>query len=264
MPAQTQYVNGYSDTNGTRKTCAPSVALQPDMHVPQHIGIIMDGNGRWATERGFPRIAGHHAGVENVRRILKQCAEYGIKVLTIYAFSTENWNRPIDEVNGLMRLLGLTIQRELKDLHKNGVRIVHSGRLEGISQHLQQQIKNALEVTQHNERITLNVAFNYGGRAEIIDAVRRAVADGVAAEALTEELFSQYLYTGDLPDPDLIIRTGGEWRLSNFLIWQAAYAEYYSTPTYWPDFNEAELDKALVEYNLRERRFGKVPDKLSS
>jgi undecaprenyl diphosphate synthase len=182
-----------------------------------------------------------------------------VKALTVYAFSTENWHRPPEEVSGLMRLLGLTIQRQLSELHKNGVRILHSGRMDGISQQLQKQIRHALEVTQHNERIFLNVAFNYGGRAEILDAVRHLIDDGVNPDALTEELFSKYLYTSDLPDPDLIIRTGGEWRLSNFLIWQAAYAEYYTTPTYWPDFNEEELYKALYEYGQRERRFGRVP-----
>lgn len=229
--------------------------------IPHHIGIIMDGNGRWAQSRGLPRLMGHQAGVDNIRRILESCVTHGIRVLTIYAFSTENWNRPPEEVSGLMRLLGLTIQRQLNELNKNGVRILHSGRLEGINQQLQQQIRHALEVTQHNERVTLNVAFNYGGRAEIIDAARRVIADGINPADLTEELFSQYLYTSDLPDPDLIIRTGGEWRLSNFLIWQAAYAEYYTTPTYWPDFDENELYKALFEYNHRERRFGRVLEK---
>lgn len=225
--------------------------------IPHHIGIIMDGNGRWAQSRGLPRLAGHQAGVDNIRRILESCVEQGIKVLTIYAFSTENWHRPPDEVRGLMRLLGLTIQRQLNELDKNGVKILHSGRMDGISQQLQKRIRHALEVTRNNDRIILNVAFNYGGRAEVLDAVRRIIADGVDAQDLTEELFSQYLYH-DLPDPDLVIRTGGEWRLSNFLIWQAAYAEYYTTPTFWPDFDEAELLKALVEYNRRERRFGRV------
>jgi undecaprenyl diphosphate synthase len=219
----------------------------------------MDGNGRWAQGRGLPRLAGHQAGVDNIRRILESCVQFGVKVLTVYAFSTENWHRPPDEVSGLMRLLGLTIQRQLNDLHKNGVRILHSGRMDGISQQLQQQIRHAIEVTQYNDRIWLNVAFNYGGRAEILDAVRRIIADGVDPEALSEELFGTYLYTSNLPDPDLIIRTGGEWRLSNFLIWQAAYAEYYATPTYWPEFDEAELYNALAEFNRRERRFGRVP-----
>jgi len=201
---------------------------------------------------------GHQAGVDNIRRILECSVEYGIKVLTIYAFSTENWHRPPEEVSGLMMLLGMTIRRQLNELHKNGVQIRHSGRMDGIDPELQKQIRHALEVTQYNNRIILNVAFNYGGRAEILDAVRSAIADGIAPEELTEELFSRYLYTADLPDPDLIIRTGGEWRLSNFLIWQAAYAEYYTTPTYWPDFDEKELYKALQEYNARERRFGRV------
>lgn len=229
--------------------------------VPHHLGIIMDGNGRWAQARGLPRLAGHRAGVDNIRRILEHCVQRGVKVLTIYAFSTENWQRPPDEVSGLMRLLGLTIQRQLNDLDRNGVRILHSGRMEGINKHLQKQIVNALEVTKHNDRIILNVAFNYGGRAEILDAVRHIIQDGTAPELLTEEMLSSYLYTGGLPDPDLIVRTGGEWRLSNFLIWQAAYAEYYTTPTYWPDFDEVELDKAFVEFSRRERRFGRVLNK---
>ena len=206
----------------------------------------------------MPRVAGHQAGVDNLRRILEHCVRREVKVLSIYAFSTENWGRPQEEVSGLMRLLGLAIQRQLNDLNKNGVRILHSGRMEGINPQLQKQILNALEVTRNNERITLNVAFNYGGRAEIVDAVRHLIQDGVRPEDLSEKLLSSYLYTANLPDPDLVIRTGGEWRLSNFLIWQAAYAEYYTTPTYWPDFDEAELDKALIEYNRRERRFGRV------
>lgn len=227
--------------------------------IPYHVGIIMDGNGRWARARGLPRLVGHRAGTENIRRVLEGCVQFGIKVLTIYAFSTENWARPPDEVQGLMRLLNETIQRQLHELHRNGVRILHSGRLSGIDPFLQEQIRGAVELTRHNDRITLNVAFNYGGRAEILDAIRHLMADGVRPEELTEELFSRYLYTGGLPDPDLIIRTGGEYRLSNFLIWQAAYAEYYATPTYWPDFDQEELRKALMEYAQRERRFGKVP-----
>jgi undecaprenyl diphosphate synthase len=226
--------------------------------VPHHVGIIMDGNGRWAQAKGLPRLAGHQAGVDNIRRILESSVSHGIKVLTIYAFSTENWHRPPEEVTGLMTLLSLTIRRQLNELHKNGVQIRHSGRMSGINPELQRQIRHALEVTQHNTRIILNVAFNYGGRAEILDAVRHIIADGIQPDDLSEELFSQYLYTSDLPDPDLIIRTGGEWRLSNFLIWQAAYAEYYTTPTYWPDFDEAELHKAVYEYGARVRRFGRV------
>lgn len=231
------------------------------MPVPHHLGIIMDGNGRWAKARGLPRAAGHQAGVDNIKRILEHCVLRGVKVLSIYAFSTENWGRPAEEVSGLMRLLGLTIQRQLNELHKNGVRILHSGRMEGIHPQLQKQILHALDVTRNNERITLNVAFNYGGRAEILDAVRHVMQDGISPDNLSEEVLSSYLYTAHLPDPDLIVRTGGEWRLSNFLIWQAAYAEYYTTPTFWPDFDEGELDKALTEYSRRQRRFGRVVQK---
>ena len=251
----------YSPVNKERVATGIESGSQEELRsVPFHVGIIMDGNGRWAQQRGLPRLAGHQRGVDNIQPILESCVRIGIKVLTIYAFSTENWQRPQEEVNGLMRLLGLTIRRQLSSLHKNGVQIRHSGRMAGISKQLQKQIRHAIEVTRNNDRIILNVAFNYGGRAEILDAVRLAIADGIHPDDLTEETFGTYLYTGDLVDPDLIIRTGGEWRLSNFLIWQAAYAEYYTTPTYWPDFDEAELYKALLEYNDRERRFGRVPD----
>jgi undecaprenyl diphosphate synthase len=241
-------------------TSTAQSAYPPLRSVPYHVGIIMDGNGRWAKSRGLIRHAGHQAGVNNIRPVLEGCVEFGIKVLTIYAFSTENWNRPEEEVSGLMRLLGLTIRQRLNELHQQGVQIRHSGRLAGINKELQKQILYALDVTKNNDRIVLNVAFNYGGRSEILDAMRQLIADGVSPESLTEETFSRYLYTGDLPDPDLIIRTGGEYRLSNFLIWQAAYSEYYATPTYWPEFDRNELYKALVEYNERERRFGRVLD----
>ncbi len=226
--------------------------------VPYHIGIIMDGNGRWAKARGLPRLLGHQAGVDNIKRILEKCTDHGVRILTLYAFSTENWNRPPDEVSGLMRLLGLTIERQLNDLHRNGVRILHSGRMEGIHPALQKQIRHALEKTKDNQRITVNLAFNYGGRAELVDAMRRIINDQIPPEQVTEELISRYLYTSGLPDPDLIIRTAGEWRLSNFLVWQAAYAEYYATPIYWPDFDEHELYKALLDYSQRQRKFGKV------
>ncbi len=226
--------------------------------VPNHVGIIMDGNGRWATARGMPRLMGHRSGVNNIRPVLEAAVEFGVKALTIYAFSTENWGRPPAEVGGLMKLLSETIRRQLADLHANGVQIRHSGRLAGIEPGLQNQIRHALEVTKNNQRIILNVAFNYGGRAEIIDAVRHIMQDGLRPEDLTEELFGRYLYTGGLPDPDLIIRTGGEYRLSNFLIWQAAYAEYYATPTLWPDFDRGELLRALQDYADRDRRFGRV------
>ena len=228
--------------------------------IPNHVAIIMDGNGRWARARGLPRAAGHRAGTDNLRRVLPAATDFGVSVLTIYAFSTENWSRPLEEVRGLMTLLGEFIQRELRSLHANGVCIRHSGRLEGINPRLQAQIQEAVALTRDNKAITLNVAFNYGGRAEIVDAVQRIMRDGAPPEAVTEEMISRYLYTGDLPDPDLVVRTGGEYRLSNFLIWQAAYAEYYATPAYWPDFDEAELAKALETYSQRDRRFGKVPN----
>lgn len=224
--------------------------------VPYHLAIIMDGNGRWARSRGLPRLAGHRAGTENIRRVLEGCVEYGIKVLTLYAFSTENWGRPDAEVRGIIRILEQTIDRELPELHKNGVQLRHIGHLEGIPEKLRQKVCEAIELTKHNERIVLNVAFNYGGRTEILDAVRRIVESGVAPDRLDEDVFGQYLYTAGLPDPDLIIRTAGELRISNFLIWQSAYAEYYATSTYWPDFDKEELYRALLEYSGRERRFG--------
>ncbi len=224
--------------------------------VPRHIAFIMDGNGRWARQRNKPRLEGHRAGTQNIRRILEKCAEYDIEVVTIWAFSTENWTRPPDEIRGLMTILREMLKREVKNLHKNGVRLQHVGRLEGLEDDLKGKIHDALELTKNNTRITLNVAFNYGGRAEIVDAVKRIIADGVTTNAVTEDLIEQYLYTAGQPDPDLIVRTGGEMRLSGFLMWQSAYAEYYTTPTYWPDFDEGELYKALVAYGNRERRFG--------
>jgi undecaprenyl diphosphate synthase len=232
--------------------------------VPHHLAIIMDGNGRWARSRGLPRLAGHRAGTDNIRRILEACVEHGVKVLTLYAFSTENWGRPNAEVRGLMRILEQTIDRELPELHREGVQLRHLGRLEGIAERLRRRVREALELTRHNDRIILNVAFNYGGRTEIVDAVRCIVESGVQPEQLDEPLFSQYLYTAGLPDPDLIIRTAGELRISNFLIWQGAYAEYYATPTYWPDFDEEELYRALLEYSRRDRRFGLLSEQGSS
>jgi len=203
-------------------------------------------------------LAGHRAGTENIRRVLTGCVEFGVKVLTIYAFSTENWKRPEEEVKGLMSIFARVIDRELNELHREGVQLRHVGRLEGISDSLRAKVHRAIDLTKNNDRIILNVAFNYGGRAEIIDAVKRIIRDGVEAKDVTEELIGHYLYTTDCPDPDLIIRTSGEFRTSNFLLWQAAYAEYYVTPTYWPDFNKDELYKALTAFSQRNRRFGEV------
>jgi undecaprenyl diphosphate synthase len=235
-----------------------SPAAPPLQSVPYHVGIIMDGNGRWAQHRGLPRLAGHRAGTENIRRTLTACVEFGVKMLTIYAFSTENWKRPEDEVKGLMTIFAQVIDRELGELHRQGVQLRHVGRLEGISDGLRAKVHRAIDLTKNNERIILNVAFNYGGRTEIVDAVRSIIRAGIPADEVTEEIISRHLYTADCPDPDLIIRTSGEFRTSNFLLWQAAYAEYYVTPTYWPDFDRNELYQALLAYSQRDRRFGEV------
>lgn len=235
-------------------------AYPPLDRLPRHVGIIMDGNGRWAKERGLPRLAGHRAGTENLRRVLRAAVEFGIPILTVYAFSTENWGRPEHEVNSLMELMEQMIDRELPELHREGVQIRHLGRTIGVAERMLAKIRHAIDLTRNNQRLILNVAFNYGGRTEIIDAVRRIIAEGIPAEAVDENLFSRYLYTGDLPDPDLIIRTSGELRVSNFLVWQGAYAEYHVTPTYWPDFDKDELYQALVTFSRRERRFGLVTE----
>jgi undecaprenyl diphosphate synthase len=226
--------------------------------VPLHVAIIMDGNGRWARARGLPRLAGHRAGVDNLRRVIEAATEFGIRYLTIYAFSTENWSRPPDEVRGLLNILEDVIDRELQSLNKNGVQLRHIGRLERLSPELQAKVHQAVEMTQHNERLVLNIAWNYGGRDEIVEAVHRIMENGVLPDDVDEDLVSQYLYTAGIPDPDLIIRTSGELRASNFLIWQGAYAEWYVTPTYWPDFGRDELLEALWEYARRDRRFGRV------
>ena len=228
--------------------------------VPNHVAIIMDGNGRWAKQRGLPRQAGHRAGAENLRRIVRACVEFDINILTIYAFSTENWGRPESEVRGLMRIFARVLDQELDELHKQGVCLHHLGDLSGINPTLQKKVQNAIDLTKDNDRLILNVAFNYGGRAEIIHAVQQMLADGIKPDELNEELFSSYLFTAGLPDPDLVIRTSGELRISNFLIWQAAYAEYYPTPAYWPDFGREELYEAIVAFNQRERRFGLVTE----
>ena len=216
----------------------------------------MDGNGRWAKQRGLPRLAGHEAGTNNVRRVVDRFNNYEVKYLTLYAFSTENWRRPDEEVNGLLHIFARMIDRETKALHEKGVRLFHLGKADSLSEELQTKVNKAIELTKNNTGITLSIAFDYGGRAEILDAVRRIVRDGIRPEDITESLFSSYLYTPNVPEPDLIIRTAGEMRLSNFLIWQSAYSEYYATPTLWPDFNEEEVDKALLAYSRRERRFG--------
>jgi len=225
-------------------------------HGIRHLAIIMDGNGRWAKRRNLPRLAGHKAGTDNLRRILKACREQGIRIVTLYAFSTENWKRPYEEVNGLMKILEGAIDRELEALHEAGVCIRHIGRTDRIPAELYRKIQRAILYTRNNTNLILNVAMDYGGRAEIVDAVRRMLADGLEPSAVDETTINRYLYTGDLPDPDLIIRTSGEYRVSNFMIWQAAYAEYYVTDVLWPDFDEKELQRAIEHYTRRDRRFG--------
>ena len=245
-----------------RRRASPEPAPGADevlTRVPAHVAIIMDGNGRWARKRGLPRIAGHRAGTENIRQVLEAATDFGIGTLTVYAFSTENWRRPDDEVQGLFGLFNEFMRRELDALDRAGVRLVHIGRREGIPADMLASIEQCVVRTAKNTRITLNVAFNYGGRAEIVDAVARLIREGADPASVTEDLFSQYLYTGTMPDPDLIIRTGGDLRLSNFLLWQAAYSEFYSTETFWPDFHRDELRKALMVFQQRERRFGGVP-----
>jgi undecaprenyl diphosphate synthase len=226
--------------------------------VPRHVAIIMDGNGRWAQARGLPRLAGHRAGTENLRSILEASVEFGIEFLTIWAFSTENWQRPETEVKGLLRILEQMIRRELRQLHKEGVRLCHLGRLDRLPGRLRQQVLDAIELTKDNERIVLNVAFDYGGRSEIVQAVQRIVEDGVPAGEVDEALISSYMYTAGQPDPDLIIRTSGELRTSGFMMWQAAYSEYYITPTFWPDFGPEELYQALAAFGERDRRYGGI------
>jgi undecaprenyl diphosphate synthase len=243
-----------STTKRESKQQQPSAEVEG--RVPRHVAIIMDGNGRWAQERGLPRQAGYRAGTENLRRLIRAFAEREVQFLTLFAFSTENWRRPKREINPLLRLIGRVLDRELSALHENGVRLVHIGNLEPLSDDLRRRICNAVELTKNNTRLTVCVAFNYGSRAEIVEAVRRAVREGLDPEDITEESFDRLLGTAGMPEPDLVIRTAGEMRLSNFLLWQAAYAEFYATPVYWPDFDEAEIDRALAAYGQRVRRFG--------
>ena len=224
--------------------------------IPNHVAIIMDGNGRWAEQRGLPRVAGHRAGTENIRQVIRCLAEHGVHYITLFAFSTENWSRPASEVKGLFGILGRAIDRETNIFHEHGVRLFLLGRVDRLSDRLQRKVKHAIELTKDNTEMTLSVAFDYGGRAEILDAVKRIIQDGIPPQDIDESLLSSYLYTAGLPDPDLIIRTGGEMRLSNFLLWQSAYSEYYATPTFWPDFGSEEIERALVAYTQRERRLG--------
>jgi undecaprenyl diphosphate synthase len=232
-----------------------SVAIES---VPRHVAIIMDGNGRWAARRGLPRIVGHERGTDNIRRITFAAGELGIRYLTLWAFSTENWRRPADEVQGIMRILGEVIERETEELHRQGAQLRHIGSLDGLEPELRTAVEDAIELTKHNDKLVLTLAFNYGGRHELVAAVRSLVASGIAPDAIDEAAIASHLFTCDLPDPDLIVRTSGEHRLSNFLIWQAAYAELFFTPVLWPDFGPDDLHAAVTDYARRERRFGAV------
>jgi undecaprenyl diphosphate synthase len=230
--------------------------------LPQHIAVIMDGNGRWAKQRNKPRIFGHRAGAESVRAILDTCARLQIKAVTLYAFSTENWKRPETEVSGLMQMLKLYLKKELKTVHKNNIRFQAIGKISGLSEDLQEQLALAMEFTSKNTGTILSVALNYGGRAEITEAAKKAVEslleNGKSLERLSEADIERHLYTHGLPEVDLLIRTSGEYRISNFLLWQLAYSEIYVTPTLFPDFRRQDIFEAILDFQKRERRFGGI------
>ena len=230
--------------------------------IPKHIAIIMDGNGRWAKKRNLPRALGHKAGVEAIRRIVKECNKLGIKYLTLYAFSTENWNRPLKEVDSLMKLLVEYLKNEFDELDANDVVINSIGNISKLPKICREELEHAYEKTKNNNGLTLNLALNYGGRNEIVDAVKEISLDltskKISKDEITEELLSKYMYTREMPDPDLIIRPSGELRLSNFLLWQSAYSELWFSDINWPDFHEDQLKNAIFDYQKRDRRFGKV------
>jgi undecaprenyl diphosphate synthase len=228
------------------------------IRIPRHVAIIMDGNGRWAAQRGLPRLAGHDAGTENIRRITFKAGELGVKYLTLWAFSTENWKRPSDEVQGIMRILASAIESETAELHKQGAQLRHIGDLNALDPDLQQAVRDAVALTSNNTNLVLTLAFNYGGRQEVLHAMRKMLEDELDPTTVTEETVDRYLFTDGTPDPDLIIRTSGEYRMSNFLIWQAAFAELFFSPVFWPDFGPDELAEAVADYGRRERRFGHV------
>ncbi len=224
--------------------------------LPKHIAIIMDGNGRWASERGLPRQEGHRQGVKILKKIIKKTSELGIKYLTVYAFSTENWKRPDHEVNFLMKLMERTMASETDELISNKIKINFIGRRDCLAKELKEKIKDVEKSSRKNDRLTLNIAFNYGGRAEIIDAVKNVIDNDLQADNISEDVFSKYLYQPDLPDVELLIRTGGDKRISNFLLWQLAYAEMFFSDKYWPDFSADDLQNAVTDFCNRERRFG--------
>ena len=237
-------------------------------NIPNHIAIIMDGNGRWAKEKGLPRIAGHREGINSVREITKICGEIGVKYLTLYTFSTENWNRPKKEVNALMSLLLSTIKIEVKELHKNNVKFSTIGDLSFLPKNTESGLNEGIDLTKNNTGLNLVLALNYGSRQEIIDSVisivNKVKSGEIDIDLIDETLFSSFLYTKNFPDPDLLIRTSGELRISNFLLWQCAYTEMYLTNTYWPSFREEDLFSAILDFQNRERRYGKISEQVSS
>ncbi len=229
--------------------------------LPQHVAIVMDGNGRWASRRRKPRLYGHKQGALHTRDFVEMFAAYGIPYLTLYAFSTENWSRPKREVDGIIKLLSENLDRAVKIAHEQNIRIRHLGKEDRLPEEIKRKARAAIELTSNNTGLTVNVAFNYGGRSEIIQAAQQIMRRRIKPDSLDEDLFSKYLYTDGMPDPDLFIRTGGEMRLSNFLIWQSAYAELYFTPVLWPDFGRDEFEKALTDFSRRQRRFGGLKPK---
>lgn len=234
------------------------LALDMD-RIPKHIAIIMDGNGRWAKKRGLPRTMGHKAGAETIRRVLRECDDLGVKYLTLYAFSTENWKRPKEEVNAIMKLLVEFLRKEIRELHENNVKITTIGDLTRIPTYCQEEIAMAKDLTKNNTGTVMNVAFNYGGRDEIIRAIKKCLDDeSLTSNNLTEKKFEEYLDTASMPDPDIIIRPSGEQRISNYLLWQCAYSEFWYSNINWPDFKASDLRKAIYDYQNRDRRFGGV------
>jgi undecaprenyl diphosphate synthase len=246
-----------SDDAGPNNTPTQQVALSAS--IPRHVAIIMDGNGRWAAQRGLPRLAGHQHGTDNIRRITTAAAELGIEFLTLWAFSTDNWRRPKHEIDGILRILAEVIERETDELDRQGAQLRHIGSLDGLEPELRAAVLGAVERTRANDRLVLTLAFNYSGRQELLAAIKSLIASGVPAAGIDEELLQAHLFTRDLPDPDLIVRTSGEHRISNFLLWQSAYSELYFTPTLWPDFGPDDLCEAVREFGRRDRRFGGVP-----
>jgi undecaprenyl diphosphate synthase len=244
----------------TRKKQAIPVATD----VPRHIAIIMDGNGRWAKRRLMPRVAGHRKGVEALRGVIRSCAERGVSNLTVFAFSSENWRRPQEEVTLLMELFLRALENEVAKLHENGIRFRVIGDLSGFSERIQALIRDAEALTRSNTRLTFTVAANYGGRWDIVQAVKKLMAAGVTAEAMNEAVLVQQISMAEAPEPDLFIRTGGEQRISNFVLWQLAYTELYFTDALWPDFDAAALDAAIASYRTRERRFGRTSEQVRS